>query len=195
MRHAASYVFSVGSFLICIAMAAPSVNSSSNAKLLDSETERISSYKTWAKVNPKPLKLPAPLNVLCAAPGAVPKDGVDSSSNPHRQKFFTVYINETGQRAMLKELKPGFPAGSIVVKEKLMSEDSGEPELLTAMIKREKGFNPESGDWEFLVLDGSGKKIEARGKLETCQSCHATKKNSDFVFRSYLPEEIRRALR
>lgn len=193
MRYAANHVFSVGSFLICIGMLAPSVNSASDAKPVDSETEQISSYKSWAKVNPKPMKLPAPLNVLCAAPD-VTKDRADSSSNPHRQKFFTVYVNEIGQRAMLKELKPAFPAGSMVVKEKL-SAQSSEPELLTAMIKRERGFNPESGDWEFLVLDGSGKKIEARGKLETCQSCHAAKKNSDFVFRSYLPEETRRELR
>ncbi|HEY7544166.1 MAG TPA: cytochrome P460 family protein [Blastocatellia bacterium] len=194
MRHTAEYVFSIGSVLICAAMTIPSVTAS-RAMPIESVTDQISSYKKWARVNPEPLQLPAALNTLCAAPSAATKDPAYSSSNPHRQKFFTVYVNDIGERAMLNELTPRFPAGSIVVKEKLPSRESREPELLTAMIKRERGFNPQSGDWEFLVLDGSGKKIEARGKLETCQSCHAMKKNSDFVFRSYLTEETRRELR
>ena len=194
MNYAAKYVFSVGSVLICVVMVGPSVTAS-RATSVESVTDQISSYKKWAKVNPEPLQLPAVLNTLCAAPSAATKDPAYSSSNPHRQKFFTVYVNETGRRAMLNELMPRFPAGPIVVKEKLPSRESREPELLTAMIKRERGFNPQTGDWEFLVLDGSGKKIEARGKIETCQSCHAVKKNSDFVFRSYLTEETRRELR
>jgi len=75
------------------------------------------------------------------------------------------------------------------VKEKLLSKDGGAPELLTAMIKREPGYNPESGDWEFLILDASATYvIGGRGTKANCQSCHALAKNNDYVFRSYLPK-------
>ena len=63
------------------------------------------------------------------------------------------------------------------------------------MIKREPGFNPKSGDWEYLVFDGSGSKVEARGKLENCQACHAAKSETDYVFRSYLPHDVQSKLR
>ena len=96
---------------------------------------------------------------------------------------------------MMRETKPKFPQGSIIVKEKLLDESGGKVELLTAMIKREPGFYPASGDWEYLVLDGEGATVEARGKLENCQSCHSTKKETDYLFRSYLPDDVREMLR
>ena len=153
----------------------------------------IRGYKTWTRVHATPLLLPAPLDALCRMP--TPKDSVETSSNPHRQKYFTVYVNEIGRPAMMSELKPAFPEGSIIVKEKLLAPDSASPELLTVMVKREKGFNQESGDWEYLVVDGEQTKIEGRGKLANCQSCHALKSETDYVFRSYLPEEVRQSLR
>ena len=60
------------------------------------------------------------------------------------------------------------------------------PELLTAMVKRESGYDPEHGDWEFLTLDGRGKTVTSRGKLKNCQSCHDSQENEGFVFRNYL---------
>ena len=70
---------------------------------------------------------------------------------------------------MMEQAKPSFPEGSVIVKEKLPDKSSQTPELLTVMIKRGKGFNNESGDWEYMVVDGSGTKVEAQGKLENCQ--------------------------
>lgn len=90
---------------------------------------------------------------------------------------------------MLERKAPSFPAGSVIVKEKLPSRDSDTPELLTVMIKKGKGFNPASGDWEYMVVDGSGSKVLAQGKLENCQSCHTAKPATDYVFRTYLSDE------
>ena len=61
------------------------------------------------------------------------------------------------------------------------------PELLTAMIKRKKGFNPAANDWEFLVISGDASKIKKREKTGECQSCHASVSEKDFVFDNYLP--------
>ena len=72
----------------------------------------------------------------------------------------------------------------MIVREKLETE-AGSPELLTAMIKRKKGFNPEANDWEFLLISGDATKIKKREKIGECQSCHSSQK--DFVFNDYLP--------
>ena len=50
----------------------------------------------------------------------------------------------------------------------------GAPELTAyfAMVKRPPGYDPAGGDWEYLVLDASGR-IEQRGRLPLCARCHA----------------------
>jgi hypothetical protein len=54
------------------------------------------------------------------------------------------------------------------------------------MIKREPGYNPETGDWEFLVLDGQAFAILERGKLERCSGCHQSYAYTDFVTKTYM---------
>ncbi len=45
------------------------------------------------------------------------------------------------------------------------------------------------------MLDGKASVIQRREKTGSCQTCHAQQKKTDFVFRSYLPEEVRRRQR
>ena len=146
----------------------------------------ISQYKTWTLVNPTPVKMEFAVAQLCAAIGP---------QNPHRNKFISVYVNEIGKQAMTMQLTPRFPEGSVIVKEKLDSEGSQSPELLTAMVKREKGYNPKSGDWEYLVLDGTASKVTKRGKLMECSRCHVAYQSTDYVTRTYLSDEARRQLK
>ncbi len=148
--------------------------------------KEISGYRNWTKVNPEPQRMADRTAVLCA-PAVILKE--DGPANPHRQKYVTVYVNETGRQAMLEQMRPAFPVGSVIVKEKLPEKSSQAPELLTVMIKRGKGFNPTSGDWEYMVVDGTGSNVTAQGKLENCQSCHTAKPETDYVFRTYLPSE------
>jgi hypothetical protein len=153
------------------------------------DEELISGYKKWTRVNPEPVTMAAQASQACAAV-AMP-----DPNNPHSRKFITVYVNDIGRHAMMEEETPHFPQGSIVVKEKLSTPMSTTPELLTVMIKRASGYNPESGDWEYLVTDGTGKSIQKRGKLENCQGCHLRDKSTDYISRSYLPPEILRQLK
>jgi hypothetical protein len=41
-----------------------------------------------------------------------------------------------------------------------------------AMVKRSPGYDPERGDWEYLVVTADGR-IEERGRLPLCGRCHA----------------------
>jgi len=79
-----------------------------------------------------------------------------------------------------------YPQGAVIVREKLETE-AGSPEVLTAMIKRKEGFNPEANDWEFLLISGDATKIKKSEKIGECQSCHSSVIKKDFVFDNYLP--------
>src|SRR5689334_14810417 len=145
----------------------------------------IAGYRQWTRVNPKPAMVSAQVAELCA-PASAP-----NPNGPHGpDKYITVYVNEIGRHAMMEEKTPQFPQGSVIVKEKLTTAKSATPELLTVMVKREAGYNPDSGDWEYMVFDGSGKSVQARGKLENCQACHKMDQDTDYVSRSYLPPEL-----
>ena len=157
--------------------------------------KEIAGYKGWTKANAEPVLMAPMVAQLCVFLRAPNGAAIYGKHNPHHEKYITVYVNEVGQKAMLSQKKPKFPAGSVIVKEKLSAKDSQSPELLTVMIKQEKGFNPANGDWEYMVVDGTGTKIEGRGRLENCQSCHLANQKTDYVFRSYLSNEAAEGLK
>jgi len=154
------------------------------------EKDEVAGYKKWTKVNDKVEIMESDVAVMCA-----PATTQLRPKNPHKDKFINVYINSIGKDEMLTKKNPKFPIGTVVVKEKLSAHDSQKPELLTVMIKREKDFNPEVGDWEFLTFNGGATEITARGKLENCQACHLGYKQNDFITRTYLPDNIRKNLK
>ncbi len=162
------------------------------AKTIEGKDE-VAGYKDWTKVNEKPEYMAPRVSAMCAMPTQAQID--DESKNPHINKFINVYVNAIGKDEMLTKKNPQFPVGTVVVKEKLAAPESETPELLTVMIKREKGFNPEVGDWEFMTLNGAATEVTAKGKLESCGSCHLGYKQNDFITRTYLPEEFRRKLK
>jgi hypothetical protein len=122
------------------------------------------------------------------------KKSADSHEN-EAASYGLIYVNEVARHALLNEKKPQFPVGSIIVREKLAKEGDTAPQLLVALVKHERGFNAKANDWEFLVLDGKASVIQRREKTGSCQTCHAQQKETDFVFRSYLSEAVRREQR
>lgn len=98
--------------------------------------------------------------------------------------FGVVYANALAQAEINKE-NPQFPVGSIIVREKLVTGNET-PELVIAMVKREKGFSEKTGDWEFFVFDGKDLKINSRETVGSCSACHINAEKTDWVFRDYL---------
>jgi hypothetical protein len=152
------------------------------------ELKEIAGYRNWTRVNTEPQLMDLQAARDCAVRPLI--GNANGGINPHQNKYILVYVNATGREAMMEKRNPIFPEGSAIVKEKLPDQSSQSPELLTVMIKREKGFNPSTGDWEFMVVDGSGTKVESRGKLKNCQGCHLARPRSDYIFRSYLPDDV-----
>jgi hypothetical protein len=160
--------------------------SSDDTKALQA-TDKFENYRGWLQVNKKPLLMESSASIMCAAPNI----GRQKNDNPHKDKFIVVFVNQPGDQAMMEQAHPKFPRGSVIVKEKLSSAESATPELLTAMVKREKGFNPAGNDWEFFVLSGDAKAIQARGRLDSCLACHTAQRGNDFVYRNYLPGDVK----
>lgn len=108
--------------------------------------------------------------------------------NPHEKgiKTFARYFANDLANAEIYKDAPKFPVGSVIVREKLLNAEDAQPELVTVMVKREKGFNPKNGDWEYLVVEGGLSKITKREKKGSCAACHAQAEQTDFVFKTYL---------
>lgn len=99
--------------------------------------------------------------------------------------FTRIYANDAALAEISKD-KPVFPAGSMIVREKLLTETAETPELVTVMLKREKGFSRKTADWEFFVLDGGVSKVKQAEKTGSCSKCHAQAAETDMVFKTYL---------
>jgi len=140
----------------------------------------------WTQVNAEAYYISSQLDLLCAMPTAADYSR-DRKKNPHSATFITVFVNPVARSAMFQKESPVFPQGSIIVKQKNgRLNERHTPILYTIMRKRESGYNPSVGDWEFSVVKADGFTVEASGKIENCQSCHTKKPSSDFVFRSYV---------
>lgn len=120
------------------------------------------------------------------APGAI-SPAPDKADKSHAYAFGVAYANDIARGTMSTKAPFRFPAGSILVREKLLTPTASKPAVLVVMIKREKGFNPKANDWEFLTVSGDLKKIEKREKEGQCRQCHASESGNDFVFRYPAP--------
>ena len=181
----------LGAFLLisALTMFGSAVTNHSSSSVPESDLASLAKYRQWTLVNPAPQLMDPLAAISCAMiPGR-------QEPSPHLHKYISVFVNPVGREAMMTRQRPKFPIGSMIVKEKFGSADSTTPEVLTAMIKRGPGYNPESGDWEYLVLDGAASKIVEQGKLTRCSGCHRPYQHSDFVARTYLPQTVQDKLK
>jgi len=96
-----------------------------------------------------------------------------------------VYVTEDAKKTLLSG-EGTYPVGTVIVKSKLENQKSREAILYTVMRKREPGYDAGHGDWEYAVLDGRTKRIQSRGRIDSCIDCHQQYESTDFVTRAYL---------
>jgi hypothetical protein len=169
--------------LVCV-VALASRRTESAADAFSFDAAKLKDRTAWTQVNDKPYYISSRVNIQCVAPTA--KDYERERTNPHMSTYITVYVNNIGRTAMFAKNPEQFPVDSIIVKEKIKDSETRQPVLYTIMRKRERGYNPKLGDWEFSVVGPNGTEVQGTGKLENCQSCHVNVSDSDFVFRSYV---------
>jgi hypothetical protein len=141
-------------------------------------------YAGWPLLTRKPIPVAAAGWMYCRAPGP---DGEYTKQSkkygPHFSPAIRVFANPAAEAHLRSGEAAQLPAGAVIVKEKLLDEKAAQPVAYAAMIKREAGYDPEHGDWEYLYHP-SGGNVE-RGKLESCIACHAGQAKQDYLFRSY----------
>ncbi len=135
-----------------------------NATQVDAYAE----YETWSMVNAE----------------TITGDETGSLGRAHEGSsgFREVYVNKSGRKVSDGESPLPYPEGTIIVKESFGNDSGSKGELssVTVMVKRESEYDPENGNWEYVMLKPS-MKAQAQGRLSACISCHSAAEN-DFVF-------------
>ncbi|MBC8064471.1 MAG: cytochrome P460 family protein [Chlorobia bacterium] len=193
MTRAANIFFGVFTTGAVIAAAITQPNSA------DPREEAIKNYRQWPLITPEAVYMEPWVASLCMPVPRLQK------SNPHVPTYFKVYVNGVGKAAMRSKDGQRFPVGSIIVKEKFehvmtlqeqwasnkpnagKPKSFGKPNLLTVMVKRSKGFDPQNGDWEYYTAAGNGKPNPSDLSMKHCQSCHRSEEAKDYTFRIYGP--------
>jgi Cytochrome P460 len=118
-------------------------------------------------------------SILCE--GAPPDD-------LHDGFFIHVYVTPEARDTMLTG-NGAYPQGALILKQKFKDAAGTKTALFTGMLKREKGYAPKWGDWEFFVLNSQATAVRLARDLQSCIDCHAPFRGSDFVSRRYLTEK------
>jgi hypothetical protein len=129
------------------------------------------------RITARPVHIPARRAMACAPSTQKPV-------GPHADHWIDVYVTRPGS-AVITGGNGTYPKGTIILKRKYPDPEGKTTELFTGMLKREKGYNPEVGDWQFFVLDSQGEHVTKFGRLVSCMDCHAAFKKNDFVSRKY----------
>lgn len=94
-------------------------------------------------------------------------------SRGHNPPFWsgTVRVNDALAGAYF-DLGPSsqISAGAVAVESHQGAQGGATPHFV--MTKREPGFDPQGGDWEYLIVDTDGR-VQSRGVLPLCARCHA----------------------
>lgn len=170
--------------LFALALALAAATSSHQADdARNPEDEEIRAYLSrhraeMIRVTEQPFYVIREGSTLCMSPNA-------TLASPHEEHWIRVYVSPAGYEILLKG-QGIHPLGTYILKEKFLDARGEKTDFYTGMRKREPGYNPDLGDWEFFTLDARGQEVTARGKIDSCMGCHRAWKNSDFTSRRYL---------
>ncbi len=94
--------------------------------------------------------------------------------------YATVDPSKTGSKATL-------PCGATIIRE--IIDETNTITKLTVMVKGAAGYNPDVGDYYWMVTDPSGVVLDypdggapMQGRMPECHSCHLPRSGDDFLF-------------
>ena len=136
----------------------------------------------------QPVYVDRRLAVLCRSVTPEELDAARKASGPHALSAVRIFMNNPAAQTFGKP-SPRYPIGSIIVKEKqaLGLQPATQPgdsqkstDGVAGMIKRDPGYDPTHGDWEYFYFDAPDK--VASGKLTSCIECHTSAADNDYIF-------------
>jgi hypothetical protein len=99
---------------------------------------------------------------------------------PHTEHYIQVYANPVATQTFGKGKGRLFPAGAVIVKEKLM-DSQGAVAGVAFMMKRGTPQFANTGGWEFAYYPRSGDSAS----LKACADCHRSAASKDYIFGQY----------
>ncbi len=146
-------------------------------------------YKDLKLMTPEPVFVNPELAMLCVGASKAMADSAKVDHGPHANCSVNVFMNDRAAKAFNQ--KSAYPVDAIIVKEKQMlgyrteghGKWNGAGDGVGGMIKREEGYDPSNGDWEYFYFDTIDN-IES-GRMSNCIECHARAKDTDYVFGSW----------
>jgi hypothetical protein len=154
-------------------------------------------YAKLTLVTPEAVYVNPELAMLCRGASQEDVERARKTQGPHAHTRIRVFMSAGAAKTFKLRQEnetsaaPVYPVGSIVVKEKKGAsyfvgrgeERSKTHDGVGGMIKREKGYDPEHGDWEYFYFEDPAK-VES-GRITSCVACHAGAATTDYVFGSW----------
>lgn len=109
-------------------------------------------------------------------------------SDAHRA-WLDIYVNNLAKEPYITQ-SDRFPIGSIVLKPLHTDPQRSETARLVIMMKMQKGYDSQNGDWWYGVYDETGMEGWYQGKIKSCIKCHAHAKETDYMFSETVMESI-----
>ncbi len=109
-------------------------------------------------------------------------------------EYVRLYVNQDIDEASTTEEKhfEPYPVGTIFLKENFRAEGGqpANPLTVTAMIKKEKGYDPATNDWQFIQFGTEGNILFDGNSHDAptqmmCIKCHGNMAERDFIFSTY----------
>ena len=145
-------------------------------------------YKSLQLITREPVQVNPEFAVLCVGPWQSQVDAARRQHGPHANAAIRIYMNDLAANAF--DASPHeYPVGSIIVKEKQPRGHSSPetesgyivpPDGVGGMVKRDPGFDPDGGDWEYFYFEQPSE-VE-RGRIASCVQCHRGAAATDYVF-------------
>lgn len=147
-------------------------------------------YAKYEKITPEPVYVNPVLAMLCRGASKQEVEKARGKHGPHANTAVVIQMNALAANAFNADLTH-YPLGSVIVKQKSILGYVGEDGKAVrpadngvgGMIKRQAGYDPAHGDWEYFYFEDPAK-IES-GRIASCVQCHATAKATDYVFGSW----------
>ena len=140
-------------------------------------------YHSYTPQTEMPEPVSAYIFGLCRLPTLPEQEFADSEHGGGR--YLRDWANDPAVSGIARRGAPVFAPGAIIVKEKHVATPTNSGFELAAlgfMIKREPGFAPDHGDWDYAYWEQELGVITSAEQSSYCAGCHAGAAETDHVF-------------
>jgi Cytochrome P460 len=142
----------------------------------------LDTYRSYAPQTPAPVNVSGYIFGLCRLPTL--RETEFEASIHGDGRYLRDWANDVAVQGIATRGEPKFPVGSVIVKEKYAGPQAEQADLvaIALMIKRQAGFDPAHGDWDYAYYEPSLGVVQTTEQTAYCGQCHAAASASDFVF-------------